>query len=198
MPLPNEPFKVFLSHSENNSGLAHRICETLDRLHVRTFAYERYPIGGANRFERIKQEIRTIPFFVALLTKSGLESQWVNQEIGYAVGVGKMPIPILEVDPHTNERLKSRGFVELNDPILLNPKDPSLMIDDLVYTLCIWLSSKGDWADRLWLSCPECGNEFDVPLDYETLDSERLYSWECKCGRSLDVELPGFELKFLE
>jgi len=199
MPLPAEPFRVFLSHSEADPGLTRRICDVLNRLHIRTLVYEYYPLGGANRFERIKTMINGTPYFLALLTANGLQSQWVNQEIGYAVGVGKTIIPILEIDPRTGERLKSRGFVELHDPILLNPLDPGLMVSILIYTFYSLLLATQNWLDRIWLTC-KCGNEFDGQLNYATLLSSPQRPnvfWKCSCGNLLEVSLPGFELKFL-
>jgi len=143
--------------------------------------------------------INSTEYFLALLSCNGLQSQWVNQEIGYAVGLGKTPIPILEVDPYTGERLKSRGFVELHDPILLNPLDPSAMIKDLIYTFYGWLGKS--WPDKIWLTC-KCGNEFDGQLAYEKLLARPEYPslfWNCAaCGNSLEIGLPGFELKFLQ
>jgi hypothetical protein len=200
VPIPEEEFKVFLSHSEADKGLTRRISETLDRLHIRTFVYEHYPRGGINRFERIKTMIKGTPYFVALLTSNGLQSQWVNQEIGYAVGVGKMPIPIIEVDPYTGERLKSRGFVELHDPILFNPLQPGAMVAKLIYTFYGWLTEAKNWPDKIWLTCKKCGNEFDGALDYQKMLTARnavWCSWECtKCENRLEIYLPG--LTFLE
>ncbi len=193
MSLPLEDFKVFLSHSEQDPLWTRRINDTLDRLHIRTFVYEYYYVGGTNRFERIKNVIKSIPYFVALLTKNGLESQWVNQEIGYAVGVDKTPIPILEVDSRTGERLKSRGFVEINDPIFFDPALPDLMIEKLVYTLYSWLLLTGGWRDTIWLTC-RCGNEFDGKLNYEPTYAGMM-SCECLvCKNVLSLVRPGFKL----
>lgn len=202
MPLPKEKIKVFLSHSQADRALTYRMIETLDRLHIRTFAYEYYYVGGVNRFELIKHMIANTEYFVVLLTSNGLKSQWVNQEIGYAVGIGKAPIPILEVNPKTRRRLGSRGFVELHDPILFNPLDPGDMIRLLVYTFYGWLTSTRSWPDKIWLTCKKCENEFDEELDYSQILSHpemREKSWECpKCGNSLKIGFPGFELHFLE
>lgn len=201
MPLPSELFKVFLSHSEKDRLLTWRIRETLDRLHIRTFVYEYYRLGGSNRFERIKENIRNAPHFVALLTSNGLASQWVNQEIGFAVGVGKSIIPIVEIDPATGKRLESHGFVELHDQILLNPSQLDIMVKDLVYTFYSWLNKNKSWADGIWLTC-RCGHEFDGALNYREIKSHpewTIRSWKCaKCGTSLEIGLPGFSLNFLE
>ncbi len=199
MPIPDETFKVFLSHSEKDKDLVQRISELLTRLHVRPWIYEYFYVGGSNRFERIKTNIEDSPYFLALLTADGLSSQWVNQEIGYAVGIGKDVIPILEVDPSSGERLKSRGFVELNDPILLNPQSPSNAMKQLVYTFYSLLSD--DWLDMVWLTC-KCGNEWDGVLKYyENIFSQpdnKQLVWTCKrCGKKLSIGLPGFDFRFL-
>lgn len=193
-----EPFKVFLSHSEKDSDLTGKIERTLDRLHIHTFVYERYPKGGVNRFERIKEMIKEIPFFLVLLTNNGLQSQWVNQEIGYAVGIKKTPIPIIEIDPTTGKRLESHGFVELHDPILFNPKNPRRMMTELVYTLRSWLEESDGWSDSIWLTC-KCGYEFDVSLNYSKISKQQILSWKCeKCNKILKISVPDFELLFLK
>ena len=118
MPLPKGDFKVFISHATAEDGeLANWIADALDRLYIRAFVYERYQRGGQNRFEVIKSTIQACPYFLVMLTKDGIASQWVNQEIGYAVAVGKEIIPIMEVANSTGRLIKSKGFVELHDPI---------------------------------------------------------------------------------
>lgn len=202
MPLPNEDFQVFLSHSAADGELTQRIRQTLDRLHIRTFVYENYRSGGANRFEKIKTMIKQTEYFLALLTDNGLQSQWVNQEIGYAVGANKMLIPILEIKPETGERLESRGFVELHDPILLNPHAQDNMFADLVYTFYSWQNSAGKWFDTIWLTC-NCGTEFDGRLNYSNEIGQSKprpeLNWNCPvCNNILSVGFPSFELRFLE
>ena len=83
MPLPKEEFRVFISHATTEDGeLVRWIADALDRLHIRAFVYERYQRGGQNRFEVIKRWIKACPYFLVVLTKDGIASQWVNQEIG--------------------------------------------------------------------------------------------------------------------
>jgi len=201
MPLPKESFKVFLSHSTEDTDLTWRIAETLDRLHIRTFVYEFYLAGGENRFEKIKEMIVGTKYFLVLLTENGLKSQWVNQEIGYAVGMRKTLIPIVQIDSVTGERLKSDGFVELHDQISFNPNLTGGMISNLVYTFYSWLLNTGRWSDRIWLTC-KCGYEWDKELDYSYILAHPEwtgYYWDCPaCKNSLSIGLPGFELRFLE
>jgi len=204
MPLPKEDFKVFISHATTEDGdLANWIADALDRLHIRAFVYERYKRGGQNRFEVIKEMIKACPYFLVMLTTDSIASQWVNQEIGYAVGVGREPIPIIEVDPYTARRIDSAGFVELHDPIDYYRNDNVGLMASVIYTFYSLLSSGRRWQDIIFLSC-KCGNEFEGKLDFEKAweiwlsDSSRTpfeLPWTCvKCGREVRVSFPDCHL----
>lgn len=200
MPLPKENVKVFISHVTAEDGiLAGWIADALDRLHIRAYVYERYAIGGQNRFEVIKYYIRTCPYFLVVLTVDGIAFQWVNQEIGYAVGVGKKPIPIIEVDMYTGKLIESRGFVELHDPIRYYRNDPIGLMASIVYTFYSLLFSQGRWEDLVFLSC-RCGCDFDGYLAFEKYweiwqqDPERRplnLEWTCeKCRQKVILSFP--------
>jgi len=202
MPLPREDFKVFISHATTEDGkLAAWIEEALDRLHIRAFVYERYPRGGQNRFEVIKATITKCPYFLALLTRDGIASQWVNQEIGYAVGVGKAVIPVVEVDGVTGRRIESKGFVELHDPIDYHRNDPIGLMHLIIYTFYSYLIEKGQWQDVIFLSC-QCGNEFEGKLEYEKwltkwVRNPKPFSirWTCdKCQQQVTISFPDCHL----
>jgi hypothetical protein len=195
-----ERFKVFISHATVEDGnLVNWMANALDRLHIRAFVYERYPLGGRNRFEHIKTMIRACPYFLVLLTRAGIASQWVNQEIGYAVGAGKTPIPIIEVDNTTGRHIKSSGFVELHDPIDYYRSYEVAMMASVVYTFHGWLASAGQWQGSVFLSC-KCGNEFDGEFDFVKSweiwqqDPERRclhIEWTCqKCQRKVVLSFP--------
>jgi len=203
MPLPNERFKVFISHATAEDGdLVCWMAEALDRLHVRAYVYEAYQIGGQNRFEEIKAMIKACPYFLVVLTEAGIASQWVNQEIGYAVGVSRTPIPIVEVD-YSGRRLESRGFVELHDPIDYRRDDSVGMMALVVYTFCTLLTNARQWKDRIFLSC-DCGHDFDEQLDFEKHwsmwqkgpdTSPFDLEWDCPdCKRVMKVSFPDCHL----
>ena len=200
MPLPMERFKVFISHATVEDGkLVNWMANALDRLHIRAFIYERYPLGGRNRFEHIKTMIRVCPYFLVLLTRAGTASQWVNQEIGYAVGAGKTPIPIIEVDSTTGRHIKSSGFVELHDPIDYYRNSEVRLMASVIYTFYGWLKPEGQWQGSIFLSC-KCGNEFNGELDFVKwweiwqADPQRKtfpIIWHCeKCQRAIKLSFP--------
>ena len=204
MPLPAETFKVFISHATAEDGnLVNWMADALDRLHIRAYVYERYLMGGRNRFELIKSMILACPYFLVVLTKDGIRSQWVNQEIGYAVGMGKNLIPIIEVDNFTGRRLDSKGFIELHDSInYYRNKDIELMAD-VIYTLKNYLSFEGKWRDSIFLSC-KCGNEFEGQLQFSrnweiflsnTTQAPFEIWWPCDiCQRKITISFPDCHL----
>ncbi len=204
MPLPKEHFKVFISHATAADGaLANWIADALDRLHIRAFVYERYKRGGQNRFEVIKERIKACPYFLVILTTDGIASQWVNQEIGYAVGVGREPIPIIEVDPYTGRCIDSAGFIELHDPIDYYRNDNVGLMASVIYTFYSLLFDERRWHDIIFLSC-KCGNEFEGELDFEKAweiwisDPSKTpfeLPWTCvKCKRVVRVSFPDCHL----
>ena len=204
MPLPKDVFQVFISHATAADGdLANWIADALDRLHLRAFVYERYQIGSQNKFETIKTAILACPYFLVILTKNGIASQWVNQEIGYAVAVNRAPIPIIEVEVSTGRRIDSHGFVELNDPIDYRRDEILGLMASVVYTFHGLLSGQSTWPRTVFLSCI-CGNEFEGELKFEQnwhawqLDPERRpleLDWACaECHRQVTLSFPDCHL----
>ena len=200
MPLPKEEFKVFISHATAEDGeLANWIADALDRFHARAYIYERYKIDGQNRFETIKDMISICPYFLVILTADSIASQWVNQEIGYAVAAGKKLIPIIEVNDSTDSLLNSQGFVELHDPIPYYRNNKIWLIAEILYTVKNLLSLDNKWHDAVFLSC-ECGYDFDKQLQFnliwniflnDPLRKPFLINWRCdKCGRTVSISFP--------
>ena len=198
MALPLGEFKVFISHATDEDGdLSHWIAEALDRLHIRAFVYERYRRGGQNRFEVIKKMIDMCPYFLVLLTQAGISSQWVNQEIGYAVAAKKEPIPVFEEDRDTGKLINSRGFVELNDPIGYKRGDDINLMSSIVYALVASEMDAGKWNDIYFASC-KCGNDFDGKLDFNKNwfrwvheKVPHTWKWICpSCKKNVKISFP--------
>ena len=64
-------------------------------------------IPGKPLTDKVEEGILETPYFTPILTRSSITSQWVNQEIGFAVATDRNIIPIVEVS--IVSRLK--GFV---------------------------------------------------------------------------------------
>ena len=102
-------YTIFMSHSSKDNSAVSFIASHL-KFHGTALIVaeqERPTTYPQHISEKIKKLIMQSDCVVALLTKNGVSSNWVNQEIGYALG--KKPlIPIVESDIPP----QSLGFLE--------------------------------------------------------------------------------------
>jgi hypothetical protein len=91
----------------------------------------------------IERALRTTDALAAIITKDFVESKWCDQEVGYAVGRGKLAVPLCsETDPHgflgKYQKLSIKGLVpdvvaaRLFDALLSHPLTSQRMTDALV------------------------------------------------------------------
>ena len=175
------PFDVFLSHDHSDFDLVDRIWRILDRIKISAYLYKRYPRPGEYVPETIKTEIRYCKYFVAFLTTAGVDSQWVNQEIGIAHAYDKLIIPINEAG------VQSKGFVELREYIKYDPYSPEDMIYSLLYTLRFRLRKQAPIQSSV--DC-KCGNTLAVTLPSQeqvnkAIDEGLPFSWTCDQCRNI-------------
>ena len=107
-------YKVFLSHSSRDQGLVISLASLLKRLGIEVFVAEWYLSPGQPLSQKVFAELRAADCVVVLLTGSGVRSQWVQQEIGYALSTSKRVIPLVEkgVDRTTLGALQGVEYVE--------------------------------------------------------------------------------------
>ena len=78
-------YKVFISYSRKDSGVADRICEELDKAGI-TYFIDRESIKGSEDFpEMISHAIRESELFLFLASRNSYQSTFTNKEIVYAV-----------------------------------------------------------------------------------------------------------------
>ena len=118
-------YKVFFSHCEQDTELVQRICNILNNIYIECYIYEFYPEYGEYVAETVKNNVQGCSTVIVLLTEDGVQSQWVNQEMGVAFALGKLVIPIVE------KNVVVKGFVEARERIDYDKNDP----DDVVYTI---------------------------------------------------------------
>lgn len=99
-------FKVFVSHSTADLGLVYQLKYWLEVNGIETYLAEAHPQPSVSLSAKISAAIDQSNCVIAVLTRDGTRSQWVNQEIGYAKKAGKIIVPLVEQGvPHT-------GFVQ--------------------------------------------------------------------------------------
>jgi hypothetical protein len=91
-------YSVFLSHSmtREDQPFVRTIAETLGIQGIQCYIAERDVQPGQALAGKIELAIRNCDCLVALLTKGGSQSAYVNQEIGFAAALPKPIVPIVE------------------------------------------------------------------------------------------------------
>jgi hypothetical protein len=112
------PTRVFLSHSYDDTVLAHKIRDLLfQRLGLQVFLNADLSAAG-NWQPKLRKQLEAADVFVALLTPSSVADSWVLQETGAAWGLQKTIIPLV-----TRQDILDRFPIQLRSYPALDLKD---------------------------------------------------------------------------
>jgi hypothetical protein len=121
---------VFLSHASADRECMRRLRSILSEVpHLRVFTTETLS-AGENWLAKLKSEISRSDVFVVILSPSSVHSEWVLFELGAALALDKLIIPVL-TDPEALARipLDLRGIQSLEmDDIEQRPNSLTRMI----------------------------------------------------------------------
>src|ERR1700735_647105 len=95
-------FRLFISHTAANKESAHRLKEGLAKYHIAAFVAHD-DIEPTKQWEsEIERALRTTDALAAIITNDFIASRWRDQEVGYALGRGKLVLPLCKdaVIPH--------------------------------------------------------------------------------------------------
>lgn len=85
---------VFISYSHKDSDYTHRLADEMERHHIPVWIDDRIDYG--TRWPQVIQEkIDTCQAFVLIMSDHARLSDWVNNELTYALGKGKKVYPLL-------------------------------------------------------------------------------------------------------
>lgn len=122
-------FRVFISHSTADLGLVYQLKYWLEANGIETYLAEAHPQPGISLSEKVSNAIDQSNCVIAVLTRDGTRSQWVNQEIGYAKKAGRIVVPLVEQGvPHT-------GFVQDVEYVSFSRGNPTDAINRIVASL---------------------------------------------------------------
>ena len=127
--MPKDSFKVFLSHAEEDYDLVFRIFDILFRLKASPYMHESYPDYRRDIPTGIRDVLRGCTMCVAFLTKDGINSQWVQQELGVAYAFERIIVPVIETG------VEYKGFVQMVTKIPYEQGNPDLVIYDVIYAV---------------------------------------------------------------
>lgn len=94
-------FRLFISHTTENKKSAHNLKSALARYQVAAFVAHDDIIPTKEWQAEIELALRTMDSMTAIITADFCESRWCDQEVGIAIGRGKLIIPLRKgADPH--------------------------------------------------------------------------------------------------
>lgn len=107
-------YRVFISHSTQDQGLVISLANLLSKFEVEPFVAEWYLTPGERLDKKVFEQIKKSDCIVALLTRNGIRSSWVQQEIGYSLQQEKLVIPIVEkgIDSKDLAALQGKEYIE--------------------------------------------------------------------------------------
>lgn len=127
-------YKVFVSHSVRDQGLVMALTNTLSKFGIEVSMGKWYLLPDQNIPPEDFSQIKKSDCVVVLLTRNGIRSNWVQQEIGYTLNAKKPLIPLVEkgTEPKELGALQDKDYIEY-DPRL--PNQALIKISTYVRTL---------------------------------------------------------------
>lgn len=94
-------FRLFVSHTSDKRESAHRLKEALSNFNVAAFVAHDDIEPTKEWQAEIETALRTMDALVAIISPEFHQSKWCDQEVGIAIGRGKLVIPLrVDADPH--------------------------------------------------------------------------------------------------
>lgn len=108
------PYKVFISHSTRDQGLVIALTNLLSKYGATVFVAEWHLAPGDQLDRKVFEQIRNADCVAVLLTQHGMRSNWVQQEIGFALSSKKPLIPLVEKGIESKDlgALQGREYIE--------------------------------------------------------------------------------------
>jgi hypothetical protein len=175
-------YNIFISYASEDNNLAQLLYDSLGRIvQFRPYKAENYLNFNEDFKQRIQAALIDSDFVIALLTKKGKSSQFLNQELGFALAVKfynravvkakldpnkDMPIII----PVSQKGVRLKGFItkDSNDLLFLDKyASPELFVAEII--ACLRHSVKGEKGKKLKMkvTCPNYHDKDGLSLTYE-------------------------------
>lgn len=96
-------YRIFLSHSSADADWVLWLADEIRKIGIFPYVFEQDPQPGRYVSEKIQEAIRASDAVVVFLTTNSHLAPYVQQEIGFAEGLNKLIIPL--VQPGLDERM---------------------------------------------------------------------------------------------
>jgi ribosomal protein S27E len=140
--------KIYIAHCEQDELLAQELARALWVVELESFSCLYKKVRILSLGENIRFGIRQSDCFIPILTQEGAESPEVNQEIGFAVGIDQLVIPLVETG------VELPILIHHLQPVFFSTKTYEDALGKLIQNLR--QLTRLDW---LKIKCPYCGEE---------------------------------------
>lgn len=106
--------KVFISHSTKDMDLVNDFASILEQRGINSYVAKFDVLPGTNLWDKVEANIRDSSCVLAILTKNGSRSEYVNQEIATANAHNILLIPIVEKGVELKGALVGKEYIELD------------------------------------------------------------------------------------
>lgn len=135
-------FRLFITHLAAHRASAHRLKEALAPFQVAAFVAHDDIEPTREWQSEIERALRTMDALVAIVTPGLRESSWCDQEVGFAIGRGKLVLPVKAgADPH--------GFMGKYQALLAQGLDAPTLAERIVQILLQHSSSSDRMCEAL-------------------------------------------------
>jgi hypothetical protein len=110
-------YKVFISHSTRDQGLVIALAKLLPKYGLEVVVADWYLSPGQPLADKVLGLIKRADCVLVFLTRDGMRSNWVQQEIGIALDSRKLLIPLVEKGASSRDLAALRGLERIEyDP----------------------------------------------------------------------------------
>jgi len=166
-------YKIFIGYSSEDNDKAQYIHDCLARI-VEFIPYkaELYQEYGEDFKRRLQRELHESHFMIVLLTESGKNSQWVNQEIGfaYALRFQRHRKPTPHIIPISHREVQLKGFItkDTTDFLILD-KFPSFehVVASIILAIRRYIPrGLEEGVLKLRVTCFNCDDKKGFPYEW--------------------------------
>lgn len=162
-------YNLFIGYAGQDKQYAEFVWTCLSQIsEIRPYLAEITPNYGENFKDRIMNVLDSTNFMVVFLTKNGVQSQWVNQEIGYAFAV-KRKKQELKIIPISLSNVQLKGLItkDTEDILFVDNLPLDRVVSNIIYQIRNsipngWNRDKFTWI----IKCNHCLDKEGVPLKY--------------------------------
>ncbi len=113
-------FRLFISHTTTHKAIAQGVRSWMERGHIDAFVAHSTIEATREWEDEIRAALKTCDAFVVLLTDDFPTSRWCDHEVGVAVGLGKLIVPVRRnIDPY--------GFIGRYQGLTVRPNPDPLV-----------------------------------------------------------------------